>query len=310
MEDESITIENRIVGQAEPVAEQSPEQPDAKVEAFDPYQNEVIEEVSTLVDGKQVDAEESTPEAEEPPKVAAATEEELPKSVQKRINKYAREKKEADERAWKAEQERLFVLQQLQQFQGGTQAQPQRDPYAPIEPQENDPKYIGNDKAYFRDYVKFQKDSMVYESQKNNAQRYQQDVETKYQNKVNEARDKYDDFDETIASLNNYPAINGHANVNNVITAIRELDNGPDVAYYLTKNPAEFIEILNKTPLKAAMELGRRSSLLEQPMVKNVKPTSPPPIKNINGSGAPPKSKKHFSELSLDEMETYFRSNP
>lgn len=309
MED-SITIEERIVGSAEvkSTAEvpQSTELTEAKIDISDPYIDQEMEDVSPTVE--KVDAESHAEEDLPVEPVDAAAKEELPKSVQKRINKYVREKREADERAARAEQQGLAYLQQLQQFQGGVQQAPSRDPYAPMEPLDNDPKYIGNEKAYLRDYIKYEKDKIVYESQRNNAQRYQNDLETRYAQRIEEAREKYDDFDETIASLNSYPAINNHANAQQVISMIREIDNGADVAYYLAKNRGEFIDILNSNSVRALIELGKRSALLESPKIQNIKPTSPAPPKNVGNSGKAPQAKRHFADLSIDEMEKHFRS--
>lgn len=304
MEDESIQIQERIVG--EPPAVQ--EQPDAKIEAFDPYQDIELQEVAQGAESLETSAvEEKAPEVEA--KVETKdddVDEELPRSVQKRINKMNRERREAEERAHRAEMQlaQAYQPQLLQQQQ-------QRDPYAPVEPDENDPKYATNVKAYIKDAVEYQKRLFAYEAQKSNAQRYQAEREQKYVQQANLAREKYDDFEEAIEGLAKYPAITSHPNLNTALEAIKELNNGADVAYHLAKNANDLMAILNKSPVAMIAELGRVSGKVEANETKPAvtKSNAPPPPTKVSGI-APPPSKKHFADLSIDEMEAKFRSLP
>lgn len=302
MEDDSIQIEQRVVGQ--PPATTN-EQPEMKLEALDPYSNEEMQEVAPGSENLDVDvAQVEEPTAE--PEITAEeteTEEELPRSVQKRLNKMTREKRDAEERAMRAEMLASQVTQGYSQ-----QQHVQSDPYAPVEPSENDPRYAGNDKAYFKDYISYQKRLIQYEAQKSSAQRYQNEVEQKYQQRIDEARDKYDDFDEAINGLGRYPTINQHPNLMTAINAIKELENGADVGYYLAKNASDFIAVLNKSPLNMAMELGKISGSVDASQTKTIAPKSPPPPKKIGGAAPPPIKNRNFADLSLDEMEAKFRS--
>lgn len=304
MEDDSIVTEQRVVGE-QPIT--TNEQPEQKLEALDPYANEEMQEVAQGIDNLEPEVG-STPESEPEPQALAEeseVEEELPRSVQKRINKMTREKREAEERAMRAE---MLAAQVSQGLQSSQQQAVQRDPYAPLEPSEHDAKYVGNDKAYLRDYVNYQKNLIQYEAQRNNQTRYQTELEQKHLQRMEDARDKYDDFDETINGLSRYPVINNHPNLAVWVNAIKELDNGTDVAYHLAKNANDFIAILNKNPLNMAIELGRISGRVDVDPTKSVASKSPPPPKKIGGGAPPPKPTRHFADLSLDEMEAKFRS--
>lgn len=308
MEDDSIQIEQRVVGQPQGEPATTQEQPETKLEALDPYLTEDMQEVAPGSENLETVGNAEEPAAEpnaHADEHDADVEEELPRSVQKRLNKMTREKREAEERAMRAE----MLAQQFAQAVTPQQQQTvQRDPYAPVEPLENDPKYLGNDKAYLRDYVNYQKQLIQYEAQKNSAQRYQSEVEQKYQQRINEAREKYDDFDESINNLSKYPAINNHPNLMTAVNAIKELENGADVGYYLAKNANDFMALLNKNPLNMAMELGRLSGRVETAPLNKVVSNAPPPPRKIAGGAPPPKPNRHFADLSLDEMEAKFRS--
>jgi len=301
MEDDQIQIEQRVVGQ--PLATTN-EQPEMKLEALDPYSDEEMQEVAQGAENLDVDVAQVEETTAEPEMTAEETEtEELPRSVQKRLNKMTREKRDAEERAMRAE------MLASQFTQGYSQQQPvQSDPYAPAEPLENDPRYAGNDKAYFKDYISYQKRLIQYEAQKSSAQRYQNEVEQKYQQRIDEARDKYDDFDEAINGLGRYPAINQHTNLMMAINAIKELENGTDVGYYLAKNASDFIAVLNKSPLNMAIELGKISVRVDASQTKTIATKSPPPPKKIGGAAPAPIKNRNFADLSLDEMEAKFRS--
>lgn len=301
MSDEDIEITERVVGEPP-----TPEQPEQKLEALDPYEGEELQEVAQGAENLEKPVEEAPSEiaeTKESEAIEEGEEEELPRSVQKRLAKATREKHEALERAIRAE----VVAQQYVAQQPQSQ-QVQRDPYAPVEPLENDPRYQGNDKAYFKDYIQYQKNLIQYEAQKHTAQRYQTEVEQKYIQQFAEAQEKYDDFDEVFAGLSRYPVINQHPNLVNATAAIKELNNSGDVVYHLAKNPNDFIALLNKNPMTMVMELGRISGRVEAAPTKAIIPRAPAPPKKLNGSASPPQPKRHFADLSLDEMEAKFRS--
>lgn len=118
-----------------------------------------------------------------------------------------------------------------------------------------------------------------------------------YEAKTEDARKLYADYDEAIAEYDDVP-------VSPVVTAaLVDSDMGPEVAYYLAKNPDEFDKInkpgigileVNKAigRIEARIELGRKS---EKAAVKTTK--APQPIVPIKGSAVSPKN------LSDDDVD-------
>lgn len=79
--------------------------------------------------------------------------------------------------------------------------------------------------------------------------------------------------------------------------AILNMDEGPDVAYYLGKNPDEAARIAKLNPLKAVAELGRIAQRLttKPPVI-----TKPAPINPLK-TGSATATRKSANEESMDE---------
>lgn len=97
--------------------------------------------------------------------------------------------------------------------------------------------------------------------------------------KVDKAERKYDDFDEVVGEL-----------VPNSVftTAIMQAENGPDIAYYLTKNEKEARRIVQLDPVSQVREIGRlEARLLAEPVKPKTPSKAPAPITPLGGkSGA------------------------
>ena len=78
-----------------------------------------------------------------------------------------------------------------------------------------------------------------------------------YNQRVEKAREAHDDFEEVVGQNIEIPI--------SVQLAIIELDNGPEVAYHLGKNPELCEKLIGLTPLKAVAEIGRVSASLIEP---------------------------------------------
>jgi hypothetical protein len=78
----------------------------------------------------------------------------------------------------------------------------------------------------------------------------QKEVFDAYNSKVSEARAKYDDFDEVVGN----PKLQIPMNVQ---LAIIEMENGPDVAYHLGKNPELCTELQEMSALRAIGKIFR-----------------------------------------------------
>jgi hypothetical protein len=105
--------------------------------------------------------------------------------------------------------------------------------------------------------------------------------------KVSEASKKYDDFDE-VAFAEDLPIAPAMA------AAMRDSDLGPDVAYYLGKNPSEAQRISQLSPAAQVREIGKIEARLEMKPVRQPS-KAPPPIDPV-GSG------KGSSSVNLESM--------
>lgn len=134
--------------------------------------------------------------------------------------------------------------------------------------------------------------------------RAQSEIIESYHDKEEEARNKYDDF-EQVAYNPKLPITNEMAQT------IQSSDVGPDMAYYLGSNPKEAERISRLSPLQQAKELGKiEAKLAESPVVKKTS-SAPAPIAPVTArsSGSPsfdttdPRSVKNMSTSEWIEAE-------
>ena len=113
-------------------------------------------------------------------------------------------------------------------------------------------------------------------------QRQQSEVLSAYHDREEDARTKYDDFQQV--------AYNPALRITDVMAqAIQFSDQGPDVAYYLGQNPKEADRISRLTPLVQAKEIGKlEAKLASDPIVKKTS-SAPAPIAPVKApsSGSP-----------------------
>ena len=100
--------------------------------------------------------------------------------------------------------------------------------------------------------------------------RQQSEILESYHEREEEARGKYDDFDQV--------AYNPNLRITTAMAqTIQASDSGPDVAYYLGTNPKEADRISRLPPLVQAKEIGKIEAKL----------ASDPPVKKISSAPAP-----------------------
>jgi hypothetical protein len=113
------------------------------------------------------------------------------------------------------------------------------------------------------------------------AQRQQAETLESYRDKEEEARDKYDDFEQV--------AYNPNLRITDVMAqTIHASEIGPDVAYFLGANPKEADRISRLQPFMQAKEIGKlEAKLADNPVVKKTT-SAPPPLAPVNArsSGA------------------------
>lgn len=195
------------------------------------------------------------PGEQEPPKTF--TQEELDKIV-------AAEKAKAKRQAERRLREELS--QQAEQAQRQT-AQPPR------------PDQFQNAEDYAEALAEYKADRKIAERE---AQQHQSKVKSGYEDRAEEARAKYHDYDEV--------AHGDHVRITNEMAAvILESDIGPEVAYHLGKNPDEALRISKLSPLAQAREIGKIEASLSS-ATHAVKKTSsaPEPIKPVGARSTSP----------------------
>lgn len=126
----------------------------------------------------------------------------------------------------------------------------------------------------------------------------QAEVLENYHDKEEQARDKYDDF-EQVAYNPKLPISNAMAET------IQASDNGPDIAYYLGSNPKEAARIAAlKSPILQAKEIGKiEAKIASEPVLKRTT-SAPPPIAPISGRGSGTPSYDTTDPRAIKNMST------
>jgi len=153
----------------------------------------------------------------------------------------------------------------------------------------------------YAEFIRMEADKLV---QQREAAKQQSQVLESYQEREEQARDKYDDF-EQVAYNPNLPITNVMAET------IQHSDIGPDLAYYLGSNPKDAERISRLSPFMQAKEIGKiEAKLADNPPVKKTT-SAPAPISPVKArsNGAPshdttdPRSTKTMSTSEWIEAE-------
>jgi hypothetical protein len=206
----------------------------------------------------------AAPEPVEAQPVKAFTQEELDAAIGKRL---ARE-----QRKW--ERERVVT--------------------APVVAADPRPEQFDSTESY-ADALAMQKaEQLLYER---DVQRQQTEVLGAYHDREEEARNKYDDFEQV--------AYNPSLKITTVMAqTIQSSDIGPDVAYYLGANPKEADRISRLAPYVQAKEIGRiEAKLASEPMVKKTS-SAPPPFTPVTPSSKGASTYDTTDPRSIKSMST------
>lgn len=227
------------------------------------------------VSSPEVNAEVEQPE--EQPAAKSFTQEELDAAIGKRL---ARE-----QRKWEREQQRRAV-----------ETQSIRAP-ADLPPVDQ----FESPEAYADALAERKAQELVARRE---AERAQSEIIEAYHDREEEARNKYDDFEQV--------AYNPSLRITNVMAeTIQSSEVGPDVAYYLGSNPKEADRIAKLSPFQQAKEIGRiEAKLVAEPVTKKTS-SAPAPIAPVTArtSGTPsydttdPRSTKTLSTSEWIEQE-------
>jgi hypothetical protein len=153
----------------------------------------------------------------------------------------------------------------------------------------------------YAEFIRMEADKLV---QQREAAKQQSQVLESYQEREEQARDKYDDF-EQVAYNPNLPITNVMAET------IQHSDIGPELAYYLGSNPKDADRISRLSPYMQAKEIGRiEAKLADNPPVKRTT-SAPAPISPVTArtTGSPthdttdPRSTKSMTTSQWIEAE-------
>lgn len=129
-------------------------------------------------------------------------------------------------------------------------------------------------------------------------ERQQMDFLDAYQDREEDARNRYDDFEE-VAYNPKLPISNAMAET------IQASDNGPDIAYYLGSNPKEAARIAAlKSPILQAKEIGKIEAKIASEPVLRKTTSAPPPIAPISGRGSGSPSYDTTDPRAIKNMST------
>lgn len=148
-----------------------------------------------------------------------------------------------------------------------------------------------------REIVRSQSE-MTEKQRREQAQRqHQEQVLSTFKQREEAARDKYEDFEE-VAYNPNVPITPPMA------MAIQESDCGPEIAYYLGKNPAEADRIARLSPLSQAKELGKLELKLSSTLNPPKPSAAPAPINPIKAPAASSSYVDTTDPKSAEKMST------
>ena len=235
-------------------------------------EEQAVAEISPAPEPEATAAPESadtTPEEQQPTK--SFSQEELDAIVSKRL---ARE-----QRKWEREQ-----AQRLAEQQARTPAAP---PPAPDD--------FENAQAYAEALANQRAQELL--AQREAAQQQQAILES-YKDREEEARDRYEDFEQV--------AYNPSLPVTDVMAqAIQASDIGPEVIYYLGSNPKEAGRISRLSPVLQAKEIGKiEAKLVDNPPVKKTS-TAPAPLAPVTATRSSSSPKRDTTDpRSVKEMST------
>lgn len=219
---------------------------------------------------------ETTGESATPPGDDATAIKPKKKGVQERIDELTRQRHEKERALDAAKQEAEYWKSQA--------IQKPATPQPVVEPQSSKPRIEQYEN--YDDYITALTAHTVSETlAANNAERAQQQrrqtlaEQQKAFNAKGEALD-VDDFVEVVYNPDLQLS-------EKMIEIAFDSDKGPEILYYLGKNPSEAARIAQLSEVQAARELGRLEASMSMPSPK-LTSSAPPPIKPITGSGEPP----------------------
>lgn len=124
---------------------------------------------------------------------------------------------------------------------------------------------------HYAEFIRAEAQKLI---QQKEAWERQTQITESYNDRAEEAREKYDDFDQVAHGNHWLPS-------DAMVEAIQASDIGPDVAYHLGSNPKEAARIAKLSPFLQAKEIGKiEAKLADNPPTKRMS-SAPEPIKPV-----------------------------
>ena len=233
-----------------------------------------------------------TDEAPKPPEEKDPHE--LPKGVQRRIDRAVRAKYEAEARARVAEEQLAQFRQPMGAPQAASPEEPTIDKYSNIE------QYV-SDKARWVANQELQRalTQNAQQARQHQEQQSRSEAMAQWSVRLEQATADLPDFEEVVAS-SSVPMSGAMEH------AIIESEIGPKLAYWLAQNPDEALKISQLPPTRAFAQLGRIEERLLTAKPPAPKTTSaPPPIQPV---GTRASVSKDPDEMGTEEWMKWRRT--
>lgn len=221
------------------------------------------------------------------------------RGVQKRLDELTREKYE-----WKREAD--YWREAATKAKSAETVPPEFPEIPPIAPSG---KPVASNYEDYEDYIEALTDWKVQQSRSKEmeeARRYAEQSETQKSQQIFQetAKAKYPDFEDVISSARDVPC------TENMMKAMLAMQQGPEIMYYLAKNPSESARIAQLSSISQITEIGSlgvKISNMKPPEPKRITKTTDP-IKTVSGAGITHRdpntmSMEDYAEWRLSKMK-------
>jgi len=224
------------------------------------------------------------PAAEAPKPAEEADKHELPKGVQRRIDRAVRAKYEAEARTKVAEEE-------LQRWRGESRQQAPENAEPTIDKFDNIEHYISaKAKWVANSEIRKAMEQTAHQTQAQQEHQYHAQVMQDWSVRLEQTTAELPDFEEVL-SASTVPMSGA------MERAILESEVGPKLAYWLAQNPKEAHEISQLPPTRAIARLGRIEERLTTAKPAAPRTTSaPPPVKPVGNTASVTKDPGKMSD--------------
>jgi hypothetical protein len=291
----------------EPVAEPEVVEQDVPAVEQEELQSQALEEVEA-----EEPKEEAEQQVDDDSEDNAALPSDVQALIQKRIDKLTRQKKEAQEREQVLRQEfdalrasSAPVLPQIPQVYGDDWYMDPMSRQRVDMPKADD--YANNTPKYFEDMRRFtlEKEKLQGAVKHHQLKLYaDQQAQAEYNKRAQAAiKERYPDFVKVVDTPL-MSAVFDHSHVE-ARDIIRDSEKGPDIAYYLGKNPDILSAMQNMTRAQVLREIGRLEGLMESTLKPKTVSKAPAPVKsagNLSGASAKGSTKSNDPMVSYREL--------